>query len=506
MSRRSESTGASSGSGASADGPAAGDPDVLAVTVGAGRQVSDAAPGSVRPEETAALTTGPPGEGGGPPPTRRLRLGALWKNPDFMKFWIGETISLFGTRITALALSLTAVITLRATPQQLGLLRAIEFAPFLFLTLLAGIWVDRHRRRPIMIAANTGRAILIGLVPLLSVLGVLRIELLYVISFSVGFLTLFFDVSWLSYVPSLVSREHLVEGNSKLVASSAAAEVGGPGLAGVLVQVLTAPIALVVDAASYVVSLITLLLIRKREPIPERKAGKRNLLREIAEGFRTVFGNPYLRAIAAEGAAFNLFYQFIETIFVLYAIRELGFSPSMLGLVVAVGSVGGLLGAALASMAAARFRFGPTLTAGMAVACLAPLLLPLASGSRSLVAIVLTIAFFGNGVGAGTANVLAVSLRQAVTPDRLLGRMNASMRTALYGAVPIGGLLAGVLGGTIGLRPSLWVAAAGFFVALVPILVSPIPRLPSLPAPLSEEQETAQAPSGGGSPDAGAAD
>lgn len=421
-----------------------------------------------------------------------------------MKFWFGETISLFGTRITSLALPLTAVLTLRATPEQMGLLRAVEFTPFLFLTLLAGIWVDRHRRRPIMIAANLGRAALIGLIPLLALLDVLRIEFLYVISFSIGLLTLFFDLSWMSYLPSLVSRDHLVEGNSKVVTSASAAEVAGPGLAGILVQILTAPIALVVDAASYVVSVVTLAFIRKPEPTPEREAGRRNLLGEIAEGFRAVFRSRYLRAIAAEGATFNLFYQFIETLFILYVIRELGFTPGVLGLIIAVGSVGGLAGAMLASPVANRFRFGPTLTVGMAVACLGPVLFPLVSGNKAFVAFTFILGFFAIGVGSGIANVLAVSLRQAVTPDRLLGRMNASMRTALYGAVPIGGVLAGVLGGSIGLRPSLWVAAIGFILAFVPILVSPIPRLATLQSASQEEQDKAAAPAAGGAGGAGA--
>ncbi len=214
-----------------------------------------------------------------------------------MKFWIGETISLFGTQVTLLALPLTAVLTLKVTSEQLGLLRFLENAPYLVFPLLFGAWVDRRRRRPLMIVANAARSVLIGLIPLLAVLHVLRLLPLAIIAFAVGIFTVLFDVCWIAFVPGIVSKDQLIEANSKVATSSAAAEVGGPGLAGVLVQLLTAPLALLADSLSYVVSVFSLLLIRHQEPAPARQQ-QPALLKEIGDGMRFVFGNSYLRILA----------------------------------------------------------------------------------------------------------------------------------------------------------------------------------------------------------------
>lgn len=418
------------------------------------------------------------------PPVRRfgIRWGELWGNPDFLKFWGGETVSQFGANVTTLALPLTAVLTLRATPQQLGTLQASQFLPFLLFSLVFGVLMDRRRRRPAMIVANAGRAILVGLVPLLAVLGALRLELLYAVVFGVGTLTTLFDVSMFSYVPTLVrDRRHLVEANGKVAASISAATIAGPGLAGLLIQVLTAPITLVVNSVSYVVSVVTLLLIRVDEPRPEGSGGERHLLREIGEGFGVVLGNPYLRVTALQGAMFNFFIQFVTTVFVLRAIREIHLSPAVLGVILATGAVGGLVGVSVAPALTRRFPVGPVLTVAMVLGTLPSILLAAAGGPPPLAAAMLVPTFMGFSAGAGVSNVILVSLRMAVTPNRLLGRVNGSMRLVLYGAIPLGALTAGELGATIGLRGALWVAAAGFIVSLVPVLLSPILRLRSMP-------------------------
>jgi MFS family permease len=350
------------------------------------------------------------------------------------------------------------------------------------LTLLAGTWVDRRRRRPLMVAANLLRAALLLAVPLLAWADRLELWHLYGILGLVGVGAVFFDLSYLSYLPSLVRREHLVEGNSKLAVSASVAEVGGPGLAGLLVQALTAPIAVLVDAASYLASAVSLLAIRSPEPEPARagRLGLRHLHGEIAEGLRVVLGNRYLRAIAGEAFTYNLFVQFVETLFLLYAVEQLGYGPGAVGLILSGAAVGGLLGSVLAPRVVGRAGFGPTFLWSTALACAAPVLVPLASGPRPLMTAMIGASFFLGGAGITVAVVASTSLRQSVTPDRLLGRMNASMRLASYTAIPLGSLLAGFLGGAIGLRPALLVGAAGFALPVLCILLSPIPGLRDL--------------------------
>ncbi len=403
-----------------------------------------------------------------------------------MKFWIGETISLFGTQITLLALPLTAVLVLNATPEQLGLLRFLENFPYVLFPLFFGAWVDRRRRRPLMIVANASRAVLVGLIPLLAVLRLLRQPLLAIIVFSVGVFTVLFDVCWLAFVPSLVTKDQLIEANSKVTTSSAAAEVAGPGLAGVLVQLLTAPVALLADSLSYVVSVASLLLIRQPEPAPARTSQSR-LLQEIGEGMQFVFGNVYLRILMLEAGAWNFCFALLETTFLLYTIRQLSFSAGLLGLVYAVGAVGGLLGAALASPLARRFRLGFILCGTFTLGSLPWLLIPTVTGPQPLVVAVFITVFFLVRTALGIWQVVTLSLRQAITPNRMLGRTSASLRMVSYGAGTLGPLAAGFLGTVTSLRASLWVASLGFLLALAAIFLSPLPSLRMLPA-LPEEQ------------------
>ncbi|HLJ99326.1 MAG TPA: MFS transporter, partial [Streptosporangiaceae bacterium] len=274
-------------------------------------------------------------------PTRRSRWGALWTHADFMKFWTGETVSLFGTQVTTLALPLTAIIVLHASPGQLGVIRFLQTVPFLLLALLIGAWVDRRRKRPVMIGSNVARLVLVGLVPILSVAGALGMPILYLIAFGIGVATVFFDVCWMSYVPSLVGRDQLAEANSKVSTSYAAADVSGPGLGGVLVQLLGAPKAMAADALSYLVSIGTLLAIKTEEPVPDRSA-ERHLLAEIREGLRLVLGNRYVRATTTQGGLWNFCYIMTETIFLLYAVRTLHFTAGLVGLVIAIGMTGGI--------------------------------------------------------------------------------------------------------------------------------------------------------------------
>src|SRR5437867_8121574 len=236
----------------------------------------------------------------------RLQFSGLWQHPDFLKLWAGQTVSLLGSSVTGLALPLAAVLVLNATPAQMGIMRAAQYLPFLLLGLFAGVWVDRLRRRPVLILADAGRALLVGSIPVAALLGVLRIDVLYVVALLVGVLTVFFDVAYLAYVPSLVPRDSLTEGNSKLEVSRSFAGMAGPALAGALVQLVTAPVALVVDAASFLVSAASLSLIRTPEPKPAALAHGRSIWRDAGEGLRIVGGHPVLRTLAGQLATMQL--------------------------------------------------------------------------------------------------------------------------------------------------------------------------------------------------------
>jgi MFS family permease len=405
----------------------------------------------------------------------------LWRNGDFVKFWYGESISLVGGQITALALPLTAVTVLGVGPGALGLLRFLEMIPFLLFGLLFGVWADRARRRPLMLASNLVRLVLVAAVPILWATGNLDLWLLYVVAFGVGSATVLFDVGWMSYVPALVrDPRQLVDANSKLGASAAGAEAAGPGIAGVLVSALTAPVALVVDACSYVVSLISLLLIRRPEPRPPRREHRR-LLADLREGMGWVFRDPLLRAVGVVAAMCNFFTTATQTMFILYAIDDRGVSAGTLGLILSAGAVGGLLGALLAGRVIGHFPLGRVYAGSIAVAFCAPTLIPAAGGSHTLMVGMWIAAFFFTWAGVSVVNVVIISLRQTVTPAPLLGRMNAAMRTLMIGMAAVGAPVAGLLAGVIGVQGALWASAAGSLALVAAVWRSPVRRLRQMP-------------------------
>jgi MFS family permease len=408
----------------------------------------------------------------------------LWRDADFLKFWSGEAISLFGMQVTLLALPLIAVLVFEVGPEQVGLLRALELIPFLLLALPLGVWVDRVRRRPVMILANASRAVLIGLIPILYEAGQLHLSVLYVIAFLVGIGAVLFDVSWMSYIPVLVrERQQLMAANSRLAATHAAADVAGPGIGGVLVQVLTAPVALAVNAVSYAVSVVTLLAIRTPEPPPPDRADRRSLGAELRDGLRWVFGNPLLRTVTLLGAAYNFFFTFVQTVFLVYAIRTIGLSPGILGLVLSFGGIGGLLGASFAGRLTRLAPIGRVYLCAAVVAFVAPVLIPLAGGPELATIAVLCFAFGVGTAGIGVANVVGISLRQTVTPPRLMARMNAAVRTLLYGLGAAGAPAGGYIAVALGLRPALVVAAVGSVLVMLPVFRSSVVALRALPEP-----------------------
>ena len=380
-----------------------------------------------------------------------------------------------------LALPLTAALVLEATPAQMGILEAAGALPSLLLGLFAGAWVDRRRRRPILIAADVGRAVLLMLIPIAAILHVLHIEHLYAVAFLLSMLGLFFQVAYGPFLLSLIGRERLVEGNSKLQVSRSVAEIAGPGLAGWLAELVTAPISIALNALSSLVSGIFLVLIQTPEPTPDPVEQGQSIWHEIGEGLRLVLGDRSLRAIAGCVGTLSLFNSALEAVWILYVTRQLRIAPGLLGLIRASGSVGFLIGALLPGHVARRFGLGPAIIGGILLTALSDLLTPLAGGPTIAVVAILVAAQFFFGLGLTIFNVGQVSLRQAATPDHLQGRMNATMHVIALSIVPLGGLLGGALGETIGPRTTLITAALGEILSVAWLLFSPLRSLREQP-------------------------
>ncbi|GIF73066.1 MFS transporter [Asanoa siamensis] len=407
---------------------------------------------------------------------------SLWRDPSFAAFWAAQTVSSVGTQISLVALPLVAVLTLDVDAASLGVLRFAEYLPFLLFTLLFGVWADRWRRRPLMIASNAARAVLIGLVPLATALGLLELPLLVVIAFVIGTCAAMFEVCWLSYVPSIVERDRLVEAMGKVSASHSAAEVAGPGLGGLLVQLVSAPFALVANSVAHAAAAMSLATIRDSEPDPMATPRRRRHLRgELVEGLRFAFGDPYIRATAYTAALGNFFALIVETVFLVYAVRERDLSPGLIGLTFSAVGIGGLLGASFANALTRRFPLGRFYVVARLVSGAGALLLPLAGGSTAMLVATCMVGFFIWQAALANTNVINSSLRQALTPEHVRGRMNASVRTLVFGALPLGGLAGGALGSVIDLHTALWLGAIGYTLSVVPVLLSPLPRLRAFP-------------------------
>lgn len=419
------------------------------------------------------------------------RISPLWRHPDFLKLWAGETVSLLGSEVTVLALPLLLTITLHATALQVALLNTAIWAPYLGVSLFAGWWIDRHRRRPLLIFADLGQAMLLGLIPVAVLFHFLRIEFVYVIAVLVGTLAVLFSLAYRAYIPSLLGRENLLDGNSKMQVSASIAQIGGPGLGGLLVQVFTAPIAILLDAVSFLFSATGLILIKKKEFISVSTDTRESIWRQIGAGLRLTFKNPYLRVFTLNAMTYNFSDQFILALFVVYATRELLIPPILLGTIMATASIGALLGALIADPLAKRLGMGPALISSNAIECLALLLIPLAGGPLALKVTLLICAFFFNGMGLACANVYFPSIRQATTPDGLLGRMSASYAWLILGVVPIGAALAGVLQQYIGIRATLFCGAIGILLSFAWLLRPHLLKLRSLSdvAPAEAEKD-----------------
>jgi MFS family permease len=411
------------------------------------------------------------------PTSRRPRLPAVLAERDFRRFWAGETVSVFGDQVTLIALPLVAVLDLHASPVQMGMLGAAALAPNLLFALHAGAWVDRRgRRRQTMIATAVGRAALLATIPVAYAFGALTLAQLYVVGFLVGTLSVFFNVSYSTLFVSLVSRERYLQAGSLLHGSRAFSYVAGPSVGGALVQALSAPAAIVVDAVSFVVSALTLRSIRPTEPPVE--PAERGHLRS---GARWIRNSAIVRSSLLATATINFFNFLFWALFILYVTRELDVQPGALGLVLGAGAVGGVLGAVFASRIARWIGVGPAFVLGSALFPAPLVLVPLAGGPRPVVLGCLFLAEFASGFGVMVLDINIQAIRAAVTPDRLLARVSGAYMVVNYGVRPIGSLVGGLLGAWIGLRTTLWIGWAGALAGVLWLLPSPLMRMQELP-------------------------
>jgi len=438
--------------------------------------------------------------------TATVQKDTLWRNSNFLKLWTSETISQFGSQFTGLALPLTAIIILSADSVQVGILNFAGSVPWLMFGLLAGVWIDRHRKQRIMVTSNILRGSVLALIPIAAVLGVitkLGIPFLYAISFAVGFLQVFFDITYQSYLPSLVRRDQLVEGNRNLQASASTAQVAGPTIAGIIISIITAPIAIVIDAASFFASALALGRIDHEELI-DREIVKPSVLTDIREGLHVVFGDRRLRMIAGCTGTSNFFSTGLGTLFLLYLIQPspagLGVSKSLAGvtagIIFSVASVGALVGVAISTRAAKSIGVGPAIIGSILIGGLGAIpyytsgsltaspLFTLGGFAVNWSMLSIMAGQFVSFIATVVYNVNQVSLRQAIVPLRLQGRMNATMRFLVWGTIPLGALTGGLLGEFLGLRTAIGIAILGGSLAFLWVLLSPVRSLKRIPEPL----------------------
>jgi MFS family permease len=429
-------------------------------------------------EPTATPAASPAAEPGPRP--------SLWRHADYMRIWLAATVSLMGSQVSQLAIPFIATVLLPSSPLEVALLGAVEMAPFLIFALPAGAWLDRVRRRPVLIAGDIGRGLALLSIPITYAAGDLTIWQLYAVGFVTGSLTVLFDVADQSYLPALLEREDLVEGNAKLSLSQSGAQIVGPGFGGGLIALVGAPFAVIVDALSFFASGGLISLIRKPEPKPERRLGSdgshTSLRQDIVEGLRYVLGNRYLRMIAGSTATSNFGTSMAFAIFPILAYRELGLSIALVGTVFGLGAFGVLLGAVVAAGLSKKIGVGPAVVASMFITGPATMLIALMPANAPVAAVLLFCSVFLEGFAAVVYNVNQVSYRQAITPLEMQGRMNATMRFVVWGTLPIGSLVGGLLASFLPVRTTIGVGAAVASAAFLWVLFSPVRSLRVIPS------------------------
>lgn len=407
---------------------------------------------------------------------RERATARAWANRDFVRLWVGQTISKFGSHVGEAGVGYAALLTLKATPEQMGALGALGLLPVMLVGLFAGVWVDRLRKRPLLIGADIGRAVILCTVPAAALAGMLRIEQLYVVAALMGALDVLFAVADPAYLPTLLDDEQLVEGNSKIAVSSSMAEVAGPALAGTLVQIFTAPLAILADAGTYLVSAAFLGRIQAREPDPEPRVNGR-VLADISEGLREVWGNPVLRAVAVSSAMAQFFGSFYMVLYALYMIRVLRLTPAEVGVGVGIGGIGALAGALVAERTARTLGLGRGLIAAtLAGSSVQPFFLLTEAPHSLILTGVALMQFFGD-VAWAQYDVMELTLRQSAAPQHLLGRVTASMHVLTRAMTPLAAFLAGALASRIGPTQTLAIAWLGILASAIPLVLSPVRAL-----------------------------
>ena len=403
-----------------------------------------------------------------------MRRDGLWGNPDFVRLWAAETVSIFGSLVTRTALPFTAILVLDASPIDVALLRIADLVPGFVVGLVAGAWVDRWPRRPLLIGADLGRAALLVTVPIAAWTGGLNLGLLYMVALVNGTLTTLFDVAYQSYLPTLVRRDQLVEGNSKLTASASVAEFGAFGAGGWLVQLLSGPTAILLDAVSFLWSAVLVWRIRSPEPSPPPVEERESLRREVVQGLRVVLHDPLLRPMAIAAALLDLSFSIFGAVFLLFTTRDLGLGPGIQGSIFAVGGVCSLGGALVASRVTRRFGLGRTMIGGLALATVGQVVVPLAPEVTLLAVAFLAVQqLLGDG-SLTLYDIAGTSLRQTVSPERMLGRVNGSFRFLGFAAMLLGTLIGGTIGEFVGVRPALVFAAGALAAAALVLVQSPV--------------------------------
>jgi len=410
---------------------------------------------------------------------------SIWRSGAFVRLWSASTISYFGSFITRTALPLAAIIVLGSGPLEISAIRSMELVGGLVVVFVAGAWVDRLRRRPIMIGADIGRAVLLGSIPLAFLFHVLGLPQLVVVAFLAAILSSFFNVASGAYLPTIVERDRLVSANSALSASASVAEFTGFGVSGFLVQIFTAPIAIGIDAVSFLVSAVLLGGIRQPEPPRPAVTEREPILHEIREGLRVVLGSPVLRAIAAAHSATHVLWGVFGTTYLLFATREIGLGPAAIGIIAGVGGLGSFFGAAVASRIAKRFGIGRAMILGLVGLSVGGALIPLAPSGAVLVGAAFLIGQQLIGDSSGTVyDIIETSLTQSIVDGRILGRVNASTEFFTTLLALVGAIGGGIIAEVFGLRAAMAVGVIGGATAILFVWFSPIRSIHGTPPPL----------------------
>ncbi|WP_430420924.1 MFS transporter [Phenylobacterium sp.] len=405
---------------------------------------------------------------------------ALWRDRDFARLWMAQSISAFGARITREGLPIAAVLSLGASPGQVGLLAAISHGPALLVGLAAGGFVDRSRRRGIMMAADLVRAAVLATIPIAALLGALTLPQLYIAAALVGAASVLFEIADHAYLPSLVARDQIARANASFSATESVAEIGGPALAGVLFQLLAAPIAIAVNAATYLVSALFLSGIRRPESAPRPEPHAR-WTDDIRLGFAVALRHPLVRPVFLSSWMQSLGGGIFSALYILFCVEVVGLTPALLGLTIAAGGVGALVGAAVAGPASRRLGVGSTFVGAQVLVALSVAIIPLSPGNPAAGMSFLVVSqILGDLLGV-TTMILGTTLIQTVMPVQVLGRVNAAYKAATGGLVVVGALLGGLLGEVMGVRGAIWVGVAGLAAAPLLSFPSSLRRLREMP-------------------------